>query len=58
MSPFGFVRAGVPAAQAYEARGLGLEIVPVATLREAIDVLLDERVSSTPVAEEEEEARS
>ncbi len=54
----GFIRAGVPASQADEARGLGLEIVPVATLREAIDALLGERVSSAPAAEEEEEARS
>jgi DNA repair protein RadA/Sms len=43
----GFARAGVPAAQADEARGLGLEIVPVATLREAIELLLGERVTST-----------
>ena len=54
----GFMRAGVPATQADEARGLGLEIVPVATLREAIDVLLGERVSTGPAVEAEEEARS
>ena len=54
----GFMRAGVPATQADEARGLGLDIVPVATLREAIDVLLGERVSTGPAVEAEEEARS
>jgi DNA repair protein RadA/Sms len=42
----GFVRAGVPAAQDDDARGLGLEIVPLATLREAIELLLGDRVGS------------
>ncbi len=46
----GFMRAGVPLAQADEARGLGLEIVPLATLREAIDVLLGEK-QITPAPE-------
>jgi DNA repair protein RadA/Sms len=36
----GFVRAGVPAAQADEVAGAGIEIVPVATVREAVDRLL------------------
>jgi DNA repair protein RadA/Sms len=40
----GFRRAGVPASQAAEARGSSLEIVPVATLREAIERLLGEKV--------------
>jgi DNA repair protein RadA/Sms len=40
----GFVRAGVPAAQADEAKGAGIEIVPVATVKEAVDVLLGARV--------------
>jgi DNA repair protein RadA/Sms len=40
----GFQRAGVPASQAAEARGSSLEIVPVATLREAIERLLGEKV--------------
>jgi DNA repair protein RadA/Sms len=44
----GFRRAGVPAAQAGEARGSGLEIVPLATLREALDQLLGERVEPRP----------
>ena len=46
----GFTRAAVPAPQADEARGLGLEVVPVATLREAIDQLLGERIAP-PAAE-------
>jgi DNA repair protein RadA/Sms len=40
----GFVRAGVPAAQADEAKGGGIEIVPVATVKEAVDQLLGARV--------------
>jgi len=40
----GFVRAAVPAAQAGEAAGVGLEIVGLATLREAIERLLGEKV--------------
>jgi len=38
------VRAAVPAAQAGEAAGVGLEIVGLATLREAIERLLGEKV--------------
>jgi DNA repair protein RadA/Sms len=40
----GFARAGVPASQASEARGATLEIVPVATVREALDRLLGEKL--------------
>jgi len=42
----GFARAGVPAMQATEVEGLGLEIVPIDTLREALERLLGERVAS------------
>jgi DNA repair protein RadA/Sms len=41
----GFRKAGVPAAQAAEAQGAGLEVIPLATLREAIEALLGERAS-------------
>jgi DNA repair protein RadA/Sms len=40
----GFARAGVPAVQAEEAAGADLEVVPLATLREAVEALLGERV--------------
>jgi len=40
----GFTRAGIPAAQADEARGVKLEIVPLATLRDAFESLLGESV--------------
>ncbi|OGF10574.1 MAG: DNA repair protein RadA [Candidatus Eisenbacteria bacterium RBG_16_71_46] len=46
----GFARAGVPAAQVAEAEGHGLEIVPLTTLREAIDLLLGERAPGRPAA--------
>ncbi len=46
----GFARAGVPAVQAEEAKVPGIEIVPLATLREAIDALLGARVARPPVA--------
>jgi DNA repair protein RadA/Sms len=42
----GFQRAGVPAAQAAEGRGVALEIVPLATLREALEKLLGEKVET------------
>jgi DNA repair protein RadA/Sms len=42
----GFQRAGVPRAQAGETEALGLEIVPLATLREAIERLLGEKVET------------
>jgi DNA repair protein RadA/Sms len=52
----GFARAGVPESQAAEAEGLGVEVVPLGTLRDAVDRLLGERVAPavperTPVAE-------
>jgi DNA repair protein RadA/Sms len=47
----GFVRAGVPAVQADEAAHAGVEIVPLATVRDACDQLLGARVD--PPAREE-----
>jgi DNA repair protein RadA/Sms len=47
----GFARAGVPAVQAEEARVPGIEIVPLATLREAIDSLLGAKIERAPRAE-------
>jgi DNA repair protein RadA/Sms len=44
----GFVRAAVPAVQAAEAEGLGLEVVPLETLRSAIERTLGEKVSAAP----------
>jgi DNA repair protein RadA/Sms len=44
----GFSRVGVPAAQAGELRGAALEVVPLATVREAIEALLGERVAPPP----------
>jgi DNA repair protein RadA/Sms len=41
----GFTRAGVPASQAVEASVAGIEIVPLATLREAFQALLGERTA-------------
>ena len=41
----GFVRAGIPRIQAADAEGCGLEAVPLATVREAFDALLGERVA-------------
>jgi DNA repair protein RadA/Sms len=49
----GLARAGVPASQAGEADGLGVEIVPLATLRDAIDKLLGAKVATRPPAREE-----
>jgi DNA repair protein RadA/Sms len=40
----GFARAGFPAAQKADAEGAGLELVPLATLREACERLLGEKV--------------
>jgi DNA repair protein RadA/Sms len=48
----GFVRAGVPAAQADEVRGAGIEIVPVATVKEAVDQLLGARIDPPAKATE------
>jgi DNA repair protein RadA/Sms len=44
----GFRRAGVPRSQADEARNAGIEIVPLATLREAAEALLGEKVARPP----------
>ena len=44
----GFQRAGVPAAQRDEAAAAGIEIVPLGTVREAIDLLLGEKVAPPP----------
>jgi DNA repair protein RadA/Sms len=46
----GFRRAGIPAAQAEEAKGVKLEIVPLATLREAFESLLGESVKPAEAA--------
>ena len=51
----GFRRAGVPKAQADEARDLGLEITPLATLREAFESLLGPRVEPPARRERAEE---
>ncbi len=40
----GFVRAGFPRTQAGDVENVGLEAVPLATVREAFDVLLGEKV--------------
>lgn len=40
----GFVRAGFPRSQASDGESVGLEAVPIATVREAFDVLLGEKV--------------
>jgi len=42
----GFVRAGFPRAQQADAEGAGLELVPLATLREACEQLLGEKVEA------------
>ncbi len=42
----GFVRAGFPRAQAADAENAGLEGVPLATLREACELLLGEKVET------------
>jgi DNA repair protein RadA/Sms len=52
----GFVRAGVPAAQASDAQDLGLEVVPLESVKQAIEQLLGEKVRAesearTPAAE-------
>ena len=50
----GFARAGVPAVQAGEAQVKGIEIVPLPTLRAAIDALLGARVERAPRPHDEE----
>ena len=42
----GFARAGFPRAQRGDAEGAGLELVPLATLKEACDQLLGEKVEN------------
>jgi DNA repair protein RadA/Sms len=42
----GFARAGFPRVQAADAEGAGLEAVPLATLREACELLLGDKVES------------
>ena len=42
----GFRHAGVPRAQAEEGEGSGLDVIPLATLRAAYELLLGERVES------------
>ncbi len=42
----GFVRGGFPRAQQADAEGAGLELVPLATLREACEQLLGEKLES------------
>ncbi len=47
----GFVRAGFPRAQAADAEGVALQAVPLATVREAFEALLGERVAPPRDAE-------
>ena len=42
----GFARAGFPRAQAADAEGSGLEAIPLATLREACEMLLGEKIET------------
>ena len=44
----GFARAGFPRAQKADAEGAGLELVALATLREACDQLLGDKVEVVP----------
>ena len=44
----GFARAGIPRAQAAEAAAAGLEVVPLGTLREAMEALLGEKIETRP----------
>ncbi len=46
----GFARAGFPRAQAADAEGCGIEPVPLATLREACEQLLGEKVETPQLA--------
>jgi DNA repair protein RadA/Sms len=45
----GFVRAAVPASQAAEAQIGGIEILPVAHVREALDCVLGPRAAGEPM---------
>jgi DNA repair protein RadA/Sms len=47
----GFLRAGVPASQAPEAEDVGLDVVPLATVRQAVESLLGAPQGSGEVAE-------
>jgi DNA repair protein RadA/Sms len=49
----GFLRVAVPAVQADDVRGLGVEVVAVATVRDAIEALLGEKTSPAPAEEGE-----
>ncbi len=54
----GFKRAGFPRAQVSDAEGCGLETVPLASVREAFDALLGEKVAPPrPASEASEERR-
>ncbi len=55
----GFARAGFPRAQAADAEGSGLELVPLTTLREACELLLGDKVDAPRLeaAAPREEAR-
>jgi DNA repair protein RadA/Sms len=55
----GFARAGFPRAQAADAEGTGLELVPLTTLREACELLLGEKLETPRLeaAAPREEAR-
>jgi len=52
----GFARAGVPAVQAEEAKVPGIEVVPLATLRDAIDALLGPKVARPATGKPEPQA--
>ncbi|MCC6348959.1 MAG: DNA repair protein RadA [Candidatus Eisenbacteria bacterium] len=52
----GFVRAGFPKAQAADAEGSGLQLVPLGTVREAFEAMLGERVAPPRAAEAERAA--
>ena len=54
----GFVRAGVPASQADELKGAKLEVVPLASIAECIELLLGAKVDSSKTLEDEEEGAS
>jgi len=44
----GFARAGVPAEQAADASGLGIEILPLENVRQALDLLLEPAAEAAP----------
>ena len=51
----GFVRAGVPAVQADELKGAKLEVVPLASIAECIELLLGEKVDAGRALDEDDE---